>query len=110
MTATAVPSLLAALLTGVTGNGAGPTVFWNGGPGLFTVGGTLGGGNVTLNYCVDGSNWVAAGAATTAISASTTPPNGVAYLPRCAVQAVVAGSTGTIAPTAEFLPINEGGA
>ncbi len=111
MTALNVPSGLNNLLSTVAPgtNGAGPAVFWNGGPGLFTVSGVFASGIVTLNYSVDGNTWVEAGAAT--VEASTnTPPNGIAYLPRCIVQAVVSAATGTTALVASFLPINMGGA
>lgn len=108
MTATQVPSGLANLLSTLAmgANGAGPAVFWNGGPGVFTVDGVFASGTVTLNYSTDGNIWVPVGAATTALGVAG---NGVAYLPRCIVQAVVAAATGTTALVASFLPVNMGG-
>jgi hypothetical protein len=72
-----------------SGDGNSAAFQWHGGTGLYWVRGTFGGGTCTLQFSVDGINFISVGS-----EGELTAAGGVSFwLPPCSIRANLAGST-----------------
>ena len=73
----------------LTANGNTAVVAWLGGKGYFTASGTFGSGTVTMQYQVDGTNWLTVGTDTTL----TASGGGIFDIPAASIRAALTGAT-----------------
>ncbi|HCR85494.1 MAG TPA: hypothetical protein DIV86_02335 [Alphaproteobacteria bacterium] len=73
----------------LTANGNTNTIDWYGGVGTFAASGTFGGGIITMQYSLDGTNFITGG-----VDSELVSDGGKKFsLPKCSIRLNLAGAT-----------------